>query len=130
MLRSQGSNCAYEYDGSVHRFTVVKAVPAAVDEFLVYLQHILDNTPPSERIRILMDLRPQGLPPIGRMLMQLKTFFRLQSRPRAFKAAYLYRRGTLLHVLPTLLNMLHQRATRRFFMDGEEAEAVAWLMKD
>jgi hypothetical protein len=129
-MRSQDSGCLYEYDNSIHRFTIIKARPAAVDEFLSHLQRILRETPPDEPVRILMDLRPEGLPPMAQMLMQLKQFFGRQSRPRTFKAAYLYRRGTLIHILPTLLNMIRQRATRRFFMEHEEAEAVAWLMED
>lgn len=130
MRQPQESECLYEFDGRIHRFTIVRARLSAVDEFLVHLQHILDETPPDDPIRILMDLRPDGLPPLAQMLMRLKDFFARQSRPRTFKSAYLYRRGTLLHILPTLLNMIRQRATRRFFVDGQEDEAVSWLMED
>jgi hypothetical protein len=130
MIRSQDSGCRYEFDGAIHRFTIVKATLTAVDEFLIHLQHILTETAPDEPVRILMDLRPDGLPPIAPMLMRFKTFFGQQSRPRTFKSAYLYRRGTLIHILPTLLNMIRQRATRRFFMDGQEDEAINWLMEE
>lgn len=130
MMRSHDSGCLYEFDGKIHRFTIVNATLTAVDEFLIHLRRILTETPPDEPVRILMDLRPDGLPPIAPMLMRLKTFFGQQSRPRTFKSAYLYRRGTLIHILPTLLNMIRQRATRRFFMDGREDEAIRWLMEE
>jgi hypothetical protein len=89
----------------------------------------LNETPAQEVIRVLIDLRPDGIPPIGYAFPALKRFFRQQSRTRRFKSAYLYRRGTLIHLLPTFLDLVLQQTKRRFFLDGQEAEAEQWLLQ-
>jgi hypothetical protein len=127
MTPAQGSGCSYNFDVDVHCFVFHKANAAAVGDFLHHLQRILNETPRQDVIRLLIDLRPEGLPPIGYAYPSLKRLFSLQSRQHRFKSAYLYRRGTLVHILPTFLDLILQRVIRRFFLDGEEAEAVRWL---
>ena len=131
MIPAQGDRCSYRYEIGVHRFVLHKANAAAVDEFLHHLQHVLNDTPSHEVILLLVDLRPEGIPPIGYVFPALKRLFRQQSRPRHFKVAYLYQRGTLIHLLPTFLDLILQRVERRFFLDREEieAEAIRWLLE-
>ena len=130
MIPSQSSACTYRYDLGIHHFTLHRANAEAVDEFMTHLQRILNERPADEVIRLLVDLRPEGIPPIGYVFPALKRFFRRQSRRRRFKSAYLYRRGTLIHLLPTFLDLLLQRVDRRFFLDREEAEAIRWLLEN
>lgn len=132
MLPAQGTGCTYHYDAGIHRFVFHRANAAAVDEFLRYLAQILNETSKHEVIRLLIDLRSEGIPPIGYAYPALKRLFSLQSRQRRFKSAYLYKRGTLVHVLPTFLDIVLQKVIRRFFIDGaeSEAEAVLWLLGD
>jgi hypothetical protein len=129
-MQSQGSGFEYHFENGIHHFTVAKAQPAAVDDFLRQFQMIFDETPPQDVILLLTDLRPDGIPPILYTVSALKEFFARQSQPRHFKSAFLYRRGTLVHLLPTFFNMTRQRATRRFFLDDEDAEAVRWLLAE
>lgn len=114
-------------DCDVHEFVFHQANRLAVDEFLVVLDPILSQAPNDRPLRVLVDLRPDGLPPINYVFPRLKAFFQ-KRYVFGFRVVYLYDSSTLLSMIQSFLNLLRQKTERRFMTDREAA--LAWLRGD
>lgn len=122
-------HCSYimRPDG-IHQFTFNKASTQALDEFLSQLSTIYREAPRQTTTRVLVDLRPSGLPPM-RQAASRGALFRsnVQEMPPA-RVAYVYRDSTLMSLAKTFLEIVRlKNVTRQFFHD-DEAAAVMWLM--
>ena len=125
----QSTYCSYGKEANgVHRLTLHKANRVGLDQLLTYLRDIHDSTPQQETIRLLIDLRPDGIPPINYALPTLKQFFEDLTERSEMRAAYLYDSMALLSVAQTFLNLLRIKQSRRQFFKDED-EAVAWLLE-
>lgn len=128
------SNLLFEYqltDG-IHHLATLQKTGEAVKAVLEYAEGLLGALPDDEKVRILVDFRPSGVPPIAEGITHLLAFFRRQGHKttQPTRIAYLYPRAAQSHILTGFLGIqrfLPQRVTVRFFPEGEEDKAREWL---
>lgn len=115
-------------DGGIHRFTFNEATKATADQFTDSLDGILKATPSDERLLIMIDIREKGLPPINYTFTKLRQTLSANAPLPKMYSAYLYRQSVIITLVTTFLDILRSGATRRFFADGQENEAIDWLL--
>lgn len=132
MSEQTNANSMYTEQDGVHYFTLLKSNRAAMDEFIELAEVVFDRHIESgEMLRVLVDFRPAGLPPLGYAVPKLRAFLadRRANMP-PIRAAYMHNSGAMVSLLRTFMDMMPVRATeRRIFNDEEEAEALAWLLE-
>jgi hypothetical protein len=118
--------CEYRLvENRIHQFIMHKATREGMDEFVKWFAVAVDAHPKDQTLLILMDLRPEGIPPLGYALPLLRRFFDEHRHPILIRAAYLYRSSAIIGVVQAFLNTLHLKTSRRFF--ESEVEALNWL---
>lgn len=116
-------------DGDVHVFVIEKASAHAVSEFLDGVVEVYDVLQPGEKARVLVDLRPDGLPPVNAAMRAGRRFARERDNQPEARFAYLHDSNPLISMAQTFLDILRIRSVkRRFFEDYDQA--VAWLRSD
>jgi hypothetical protein len=96
----------------------------AVDQLIEHLKHMNSITPAGEKQLVLIDVRPDGIPPLNYTIQALRKVYKESSQPE-LRSAYLYYDSILISVAKTLINSLSGRkATRRFFHGDKESEAI------
>jgi len=127
---TQNAHCTYELiDGTIHHFTLVKADQQAMDEFLPHMAQIFDDTPSDGLIYLLVDFRPDGIPPLRYAVNGMREMIKARDgEPAEIRAAYLHEPNLLVSLVTTFLDRLRLKSKRKLF-SGEhaEAEALAWL---
>jgi hypothetical protein len=126
----QRSFCEYQLlHNRIHCFIINKANRQGVDAFLELFSELLARRSADEFLLLLFDLRPDGMPPIADMFTALRRTFGPHAHSRRhMRVAFLYRSGAIVSVLTIFLNALRLDVSRRYFMDGQEETAIAWLL--
>lgn len=104
----------------------------AVKDMLEHIEQVFEGLPEDEKVRLLVDFRPVGPPPLTEGISHLRAFFRRQGPKtrRPVRVAYIYPRsaqGRILQAFLIIQRFLPIRATVRFFDEAEEEKARAWL---
>ncbi|QPC82138.1 STAS/SEC14 domain-containing protein [Phototrophicus methaneseepsis] len=125
-------HCVYQHylNNDVHKFIFQQPDEQAVDEFIADFERIMREHQGPGPILLLVDVRPQGIPPFQYTLKQVRSAFARVEIAPAFKAAYLYEKSMLLTILRRFFNLLGQDNDRRFFESTPEPEALQWLLAD
>lgn len=125
-------HCLYEYhsDSKVHQFTLQTADRKGMDELLHHLAHAIDTNPASENLTILVDIRPDGLPPFNYTLGAVWHVFAQRRRMPHIRAAYVYEGNRMVNVIERFFRLLRFQNTRRFFELAKDApldDVWVWL---
>lgn len=124
-------HCRYELiENGIHRFTIEQASLQSVNEFLDHVGTIYENTPPGQVNRLLVDLRPDGLPPINNTVRVGRRFNKENPNQPPSRVAYVYSDSALMSLAQTFLEILRFRNVTRKFFRNDESAAIAWLMAD
>jgi hypothetical protein len=126
---SNETYCQYSHLGNgIHQFVFQKATREAVDQHVTQLEKIYESEP-NALIRVMIDLRPSGWPPMAYTASALRqSNGRYPNRPTA-RYAFIYNAGFLLSVARTFFDLLNpSRGAARFFSGSEADKAVDWLL--
>ena len=127
IVRTQPA-CVYEVlDRGIHRFVWTAQTPELVDEYLAHIERIYNTQPYNKRLRLLIDVRA-AIPPFRYGLYRSKQFFSKYPMQPETRAAYICPSSILITLLDSSLRMLPPGAERRFFLDDQEEDALAWLL--
>ena len=122
----------YNFTDGIHHMATLQGTGSAVKAILEHMERVLDDLPKDEKVRMLVDFRPAGPPPMTEGIAHLLAFFRRQGHKTMGPArvAYLYPRAAQSRILTGFLGIqrfLPQRVTVRFFPENEEDKAREWL---
>jgi hypothetical protein len=126
------TNFSYTFSDGVHRVATLHKTGDAVKAVLAHMERVLDGLPADEKVRVLVDFCPSGMPPIAESVTHLLDFFRRQGHKakQASRIAYLYPLAAQSRILTGFLGIqrfLPQRVSVRFFPENEEEKALEWL---
>lgn len=127
---SYDNHCVYEYlPEGVHKFALVKADRQAMDEFVPLMIDIFDATPLDETILLLIDFRPDGIPPLTYAITKLLAMLK-DREVSPMRGAYLHQKNAMTSLIVTFLDRLRlQKNVRRLFAGPDaDDEAIAWLL--
>jgi hypothetical protein len=124
-------HCVYDQiAGSIHRFTIAIADRQAMDEFIPVMADIFDTTPPDETVLLLIDFRPDGIPPLRYAVQSLREMIKDRETPY-IRAAYLHEANVITSLITTFLDRLRLKSRRKLFTGADvEDEALSWLLSD
>jgi hypothetical protein len=117
-------------DNGIHKLTLLKSNRAGVDALIVELGKAYDSHPAGETIRIIIDLRPDGMPPMAYAVPKVQGFFKSRVDLPKIRSAYLVRQSVMVSIMMTFLSTLRLSADRRVFDGDKDEEAIAWLLED
>src|SRR5687768_1584959 len=97
------AHCEYKrLDNGIHEFVFLNNTRLAVNDFF----SILENSPMARReitpeaVRVLVELREPGMPPVSYMMQRYREFIRLHKDHLPYvRTAYLYRTGFILSMV-------------------------------
>ena len=126
------THCVHRHylNNDVHKFILKRADAQGVDECLATLRTILQEAGPDDVIRIMLDLRPDGVPPINYTFGAIRKFYNSLDALPPMRIAYVYENSTLLTMARHFFQTLGQTATRNFFEGDREVQALEWLLAD
>jgi hypothetical protein len=114
--------------GNIHCFRLNKSDRSAADQFVEKFTAIYDEAIKPGYMLVLIDLRPEGLPPISYTLNKLRLMFKDLDRSPALYGAYLYEQSMVMGLLSTFLDTLRGvNSKRKLFKGDAEEAALAWL---
>lgn len=133
-LNSQ-TGCEYELlDGDIHYFLCRNNDRVAVNEFIVHYRRVLETSEQCTNIKLLIDMREAGIPPLLYAYGQVASLYREFYRPKS-RAVYLTPDSMMVSLTDTFLKMLKSDAKRKFITgdatpdDTSFDEAVAWILE-
>ena len=118
------------HDNGIHEFIFHKSTRKAVDIQLNIMQDVRDSTAPHEKIYLLTDFRPGGMPPFRYALQKTKILNQRYDIQHSMKQAYLNKPGPLIEIARTFLNTIFPNSGVRFFGEHERDAALAWLIAE
>lgn len=117
-----------QIDGGIHKFVFSASSRQAVDDFVVKMDELLQTASTDDCMAFIIDLRPDGLPPITYTLGRFRVLFAKHPvQPQMF-GAYLYQDNMLITLLSTFMDSLRLRSKRKLFNGDAEEEATQWLI--
>lgn len=122
----------YDLTNGVHHLTPLQSTGAALKAMLDHMDRVLVDWPVGEKVRVVADFRAIDAPQATEAVPHLLVFLRRPTRNPLQQArlAFLYSRTTQGRILRGFLiiqRFLPQRASIRFFSEGEETRALEWL---
>jgi len=117
-------------DDDINLFEFQDSSKQSVDEFVDGLQVLYQGRSPNEVIRILIDFRPDGWPPMKYLFAKLRTLHSHNPLTPHHKFAFLYCESFLLAVAQSFFDVIHRDSKAEFFSEGCEYEAWDWLLAD
>lgn len=121
-------HCRYTYylNNDIHRLTLLDDSTDAVDDALHYLAQVLDEHPAEQPLRLFIDARV-GVPPLNYFFTHLRKLYASREALPPIRAAYVYEKSIVLSVFQAFFAALRINATRRFFRNSSDIEAIEWL---
>ncbi len=121
----------YVRENGIYTVVVNKSNRQAVQEAIAQYIEWHQAHPPDKRFLILIDLRPDGFPPLTHSFEQLRKMIRQYPPPPNMCSVYLLEENSpLLSVAQSLYDLLRMSTSRRFFYGpGSEEKAIAFLRK-
>ena len=125
------SRCLHlQLDNDINLFEFQNASKRGVDEFIDGLQILYQDRSPNDQLLILIDLRPDGWPPMNYLFKELRTLHSHNPLAPHQKFAFLYSESFLMTVAQSFFDVIHRDSKAEFFSKGCEHEAMDWLISD
>jgi|GEM_PF-1484408 len=124
-------HCVYQHylNSNIHKFVFLKADERGVDEFAVMFERMMREHESAEPILMLVDLRPDGIPPFNYTLKTIRGVFARFENPPVFRAGYLYEKSMFLAIMKRFFGLLGLSNQRRFFNAVPETAVLEWLLE-
>lgn len=122
--------CNYQLvEGGIHQFTFTTASRKAVDQYIDHLETILPTVTASAEIRVLLDIRSAGFPPIAYFATRMRNLnYRLPYRVYT-RTVILYQSSMILSLLETAIFLLMKPSHDTVqFVHNNRTDAVNWLL--
>lgn len=122
--------CDYErLENGIHFFRFNKASREALDQHFEKLGALLASTPATVTVRVLLDFRPAGFPPIAYAFQKVRAMnMRIPQRPRQ-RLAFLHHPNALTHVVQSFIQLQRLKDPVHFFPAEQYDAAIAWLLE-
>jgi len=126
----EAAHCCYRLlDNQIHNFVFEKPTRVAVDEHVAKLDELYRTVSPDGVLRILIDLRISGLPPMSYTASSLRKLNAKYPNLPSTRYAFLFSSGIMISLASAFFNLLNpSKGTARFFQGDKEQEAIAWLL--
>lgn len=120
--------CRYTLlDDSIHAFTFVDASREAVDEYYDHMALIVAYADPTERLRMLIDIRESGVPPIGHLVAQTRRFNATHRVRLKTATAVIYANSGMLSLMDSAAHLLTRPEYNKIAFFQSYEDAVDWL---
>ena len=131
MSEVKGELATYTHlDNDVHRIVYNISSNTTTDEYLQYLERLIETCSPETTLLLLVDMRPDGSPSVSYAFRSAKRLFAKHPNAPKMRGAYLLRSGGKAFLMDHFLKLLHLNSSRRFYIGDKEDEAIAWLLSD
>jgi hypothetical protein len=128
---TQQELCHYiRLDNGVHSFLFEDSSRACFDQFMERLTAVTEASSPDKPLLVLLDWRKSGLPPLRYAFQKSQVYMKRFPHYSGGKTAYLYRMGTLITLAQSFVNLLHAKASGRFFAEDQQDAAIKWLLEN
>jgi len=122
--------CRYtRLDSGVHCFVFENSSRVSFDQFMDKLSTVTESSSPDKPLLVLLDWRLSGLPPLRYAFQKSQAYMKRFPNYSGGKTAYLYRMGTLITLAQSFVNLLHAKASGRFFAEDQQEAAIRWLLE-
>jgi hypothetical protein len=125
-------SCSYVLlDNGIHKFVFNESNRHAVDEHVAILKELYQNSNPDTIIRVLIDLRPAGWPPMSYTMSSLQKLNAQFPKAPKQRYAFLYSQGALFSVAQSFFNIINRNMNTpaNFFKGDMERQAMDWLLR-
>lgn len=124
-------HCVYRHylNNNVHKFIFEKADEQAVDEFCAALEQLMLEHDDPNPVLMLVDLRPDGIPPFQHTLRAVRGVYSRVQNPPEFRSAYMYNRSRFLGIIRRFFGVLNLNNQRQFFENADEPDVLKWLLE-
>jgi len=123
--------CVYNrLECGVHELILAEASREMVDELLVHMTAIHGSAAPGERLRVLVDSRMLGLPPVAYLFQRVRQWLMSEPAPNPGQVAFLLGDITLVWLVDSLLKTILRTAAVeiRYFDSSDREAAIRWLL--
>lgn len=127
------ARCVYRAgENDVHELIFTEASREAVDELVIHMSHIFDNTPERSVVRVLVDNRSVGMQPVTYMFQRMREWNAHHRTRFTSRAAVLVDDTILVWLVDSLLKTILRSApiTLRYFPSDERDAAIVWLLSE
>ena len=123
--------CDYErLENGIHYFRFNKASKEALDQQVEKLGEILASTSTSATVRVLLDFRPAGFPPITYAFQKVRAMnMSIPQRPPQ-RLAFLHHPNVLTQVVQSFIQLQRMKDPIHFFPAEQYDAAIGWLLDD
>jgi hypothetical protein len=123
------SDTSYQYTNGIHEFVFLKGSRRAVDEYLAELRRIFESASSDSTVKVLLDIRQTGLPPIAYLSAQIHEWHKECPSVGMTYTAILYSGSSALMLLKNLTRLFSRNGQEqvRFFEQDRRDEAMAWM---
>lgn len=124
--------CDYlQHDNGIHIYTFNRASREALDQHFEMLETLVASTPGGAILRVLLDFRPAGFPPITYAFQRVRAMNSRFPQRAALCIAFVHRPNVLTSVVQSMVQLLRSDdPPARFFPPDKYDEAIAWLSQD
>lgn len=123
--------CDYEQlENGIHYFRFNKASKEALDQQVQILEAQLASTPTIATVRVLLDFRPAGFPPITYAFQKVTAMNRRIPQRPPQRLAFLHHPNVLTQVVQSFIRLERMKDPARFFPAEMYDAAVGWLIQD
>lgn len=124
----------YQHDDNldIHKFIFYAPSRLAVDEFvehLIYMNEHLVDMPDEMVVKILLDIRESGIPPIRYMTARVSQFQKRLPKRLSSRTVIIYGDSTMLALISNVVMLMSRLSSDeiRFYHADAYDEALAWL---
>lgn len=123
--------CDYErLENGIHYFRFNRASKEALDQHFQILEAELASTSTEAAVRVLLDFRPAGFPPITYAFQKVRAMNRrIPQRPQQ-RLAFLHHPNALTAVVQNFIRLQRLKDPAHFFPAEQYDQAITWLLQD
>jgi hypothetical protein len=123
-------HCSYVFhENGIHEFIIKHPTRRAADELVGYINTKLNDIPPTQTIRELVDFSA-GVPPIAYLARRGREIMSSSSSPR-LRVAFLYQQSAAMTILRSLVDLVHLNTIHvKAFQTQQREQAIEWLLKE
>jgi hypothetical protein len=125
-------SCAYTVlDNGIHKFVFNESTRSAVDQHVVVLSQLYETSKSDALLKILIDLRPAGWPPMSYTMSSMRKLNAQFPKAPKQRYAFLYSQGALFSVAQSFFGIINRNMNTpaQFFKGDMEPAAIEWLLR-
>src|SRR5215813_7413656 len=123
-------HCSYVlHENGIHEFIINHPTKRAADELIGYINTKLNDNPPYQTIRELVNFSA-GVPPIAYLARRGREAMTSSGSPM-LRVAFLHEQSTAMTILRALVDLVQLDTVHvKAFRTRQRSEAIEWLLKE